>query len=75
MFEPSVNFDVSIVKGFRNILLGGEGLFLARLEGPGRVWLQTMPMTNLAKKIIQYIPASGNGGNKGFNLGNVLENL
>jgi len=77
MFEPSVSFDVTIVKGFKNILLGGEGLFLARLEGPGRVWLQTMPMSNLAKKILQYLPAGG-GGNKGgggINLGNILENM
>jgi len=76
MFEPSVKFDVSIVKGFKNILLGGEGLFLAHLEGPGRVWLQTMPMTNLAKKIMQYLPASGEGGGGGgIKLGNILENL
>lgn len=76
MFEPTVDFDVSVVKGFRNILLGGEGLFLARLKGPGRVWLQTMPMTNLAKKLLQYIPSKG-GSNEGqgFNLGNILENL
>jgi uncharacterized protein (TIGR00266 family) len=76
MFEPTVDFDVSVVKGFRNILLGGEGLFLARLKGPGRVWLQTMPMTNLAKKILQYIPSKGgNNEGQGFNLGNILENL
>ncbi len=76
IFEPTVNFDVTIVKGFKNILLGGEGLFLARLEGPGRVWLQTMPMTNLAKKILQYIPSKGgNNEGQGFNLGNILENL
>ena len=76
MLDPSVSFDVTIVKGFKNILLGGEGLFLAQLEGPGRVWLQTMPMTNLAKKILQYIPAGGgeNGG-RGFNFGDILEKL
>ena len=75
LFEPTVNFDVTIVKGFRNILLGGEGLFLARLEGPGRVWLQTMPMTNLAKKILKYAPMGSSNKNQGFNLGNLLENL
>lgn len=75
MMEPSVKFDVTIVKGFRNILLGGEGLFLARLEGPGRVWLQTMPMTNLANKILQYMPSSGGSGSSGglnVNLGDIL---
>ncbi len=75
MLEPSVDFDVTMIKGFKNILLGGEGLFLAKLTGPGRVWLQTMPMTNLAKKILQYMPATGEGGGKGGGLGNILENL
>ena len=77
MFEPSVKFDVTMVKGFRNIILGGEGLFLARLEGPGRVWLQTMPMTKLANKILQFVPKAkgGGGGSSGgmnINLGDLL---
>jgi uncharacterized protein (AIM24 family) len=56
MFEPSVHFDVEMVRGFRNILFGGEGLFLSTLRGPGRVWLQTMPALNLANKLAQYLP-------------------
>jgi uncharacterized protein (AIM24 family) len=56
MFEPSVHFDVEMVRGFRNILFGGEGLFLSTLRGPGRVWLQTMPAMNLANKLAQYLP-------------------
>jgi uncharacterized protein (TIGR00266 family) len=56
MFEPTVNFDVEMMKGFGNILFGGEGLFLATLRGPGRVWLQTMPTSSLAKAILPYIP-------------------
>ena len=56
--EATVDFDVTMVKGFRNILLGGEGLFLASVRGPGKVWLQTMPVTKLANKIIRYIPTS-----------------
>ncbi|MEM7032324.1 MAG: TIGR00266 family protein [Chloroflexota bacterium] len=77
MFEPTVDFDVTIVKGFRNILMGGEGLFLSTLRGPGRVWLQTMPITNLAKKVFQFAPASSGGGGdgNGFNIGNILDNL
>ena len=43
MFEPTVDFDIETVSGFKNILLGGEGLFLATLRGPGKVYLQTMP--------------------------------
>ena len=57
MYEPTVSFDIEMVKGFSNILFGGEGLFLATLRGPGRVWLQTMPTSNLAKAILPYIPA------------------
>lgn len=74
MFEPTVSFDVEMMRGFKNILFGGEGLFLATLRGPGRVWLQTMPAINLAKKIAQYLPTGGDGGSSsGFNLGNLLE--
>ncbi len=76
MLEPSVKFDITMVKGFKNIIMGGEGLFLARLEGPGRVWLQTMPMTKLANKILQYMPktSGGSGGSGGVNvnLGDLL---
>ncbi|MBX0328068.1 TIGR00266 family protein [Oscillochloris sp. ZM17-4] len=76
MYEPTVQFDVEMVRGFKNILFGGEGLFLATLRGPGRVWLQTMPAMNLAKKIAQYLPSSGSssGGGNGpnINLGNLF---
>jgi uncharacterized protein (AIM24 family) len=49
-----------MVRGFRNILFGGEGLFLSTLRGPGRVWLQTMPAMNLANKLAQYLPKPSN---------------
>ena len=63
MFEPTVSFDVEMVRGVTNILFGGEGLFLGALTGPGKVWLQTMPISKLAGKILQYLPQarSGNG--------------
>ena len=54
-FEPSVNFDVEMVKGFKNIFFGGEGLFLTTLTGPGKVYLQTMPLQNLAGKLSFYL--------------------
>lgn len=57
MYEPSVSFDVEMMKGLSNIFFGGEGLFLATLRGPGRVWLQTMPTSNLARAIIPHLPA------------------
>ncbi|MGQ9814124.1 MAG: TIGR00266 family protein [Candidatus Roseilinea sp.] len=56
MFEPTVNFSVEMVKGFKNILFGGEGLLFATLTGPGRVWLQTMPISKLAGAIMHYLP-------------------
>jgi uncharacterized protein (TIGR00266 family) len=59
MYEPSVGYDVSRVKGVRNMFFGGEGIFLATLTGPGKVWLQSMPLANLASKIAAYIPRGG----------------
>lgn len=59
-FEESVKYSIETVKGFKNIIFGGEGLFLTCLEGPGKVWLQTMTAAELANKIIPYIPTSGN---------------
>lgn len=61
MYEPTVSFDIEMVKGFTNIVFGGEGLFLATLRGPGRVWLQTMPTQNLAKAVLPYLPKAGAG--------------
>lgn len=61
MYEPTVSFDVEMIKGFSNILFGGEGLFLATLRGPGRIWLQTMPTSNLAKAIMPYLPSKSSG--------------
>ena len=56
MYEPSVDYDIQRVRGVKNILFGGEGLFLATLSGPGRVWLQSLPLANLASKLMQYMP-------------------
>lgn len=63
MQEPSVGIDIRMMRGFRNILFGGEGLFLATLTGPGKVWLQSMPIMNLAEEIGRYLPlGSGESG-------------
>jgi uncharacterized protein (AIM24 family) len=45
-----------MVKGLKNVIFAGEGFFLATLTGPGKVWLETMPIANLAAKIRKYIP-------------------
>ncbi len=55
-FEPTVQYDISMVKGLKNMFFGGEGLFLATLTGPGKIWLQSMPLANLAAKLAQYMP-------------------
>ena len=52
-FAPSVDYDIQFVGGFKNALLGGEGIFLARLKGPGKVYLQSMPLSRLADRIIE----------------------
>ena len=56
--DESVYFDIERVKGAKNLLFGGEGLFLATLKGPGRVWIQTMPIAKLAEAIIPFIPTN-----------------
>lgn len=54
--DESVDFDIQRVKGVKNMMFGGEGLFFAKMTGPGRVWIQTMPVSKLAEAIIPYIP-------------------
>lgn len=58
LFESSVTYTVETVRGAKNILFGGEGLFLTVLKGPGKVWLHTMTVRDLASKISRYIPSS-----------------
>lgn len=59
-FAPTVSIDIQQVPGLKNKLLGGEGLFNTVLTGPGRIWLQTMPISSVAGAIRPYIP-TGNG--------------
>ena len=58
LFESNVNYDVETVKGFTNVLFGGEGLFLSVVQGPGKVWLQSINAANFAAKLNPYIPHS-----------------
>ena len=55
-FESTVSIDIQTVSGVKNVLFGGEGLFNTVLTGPGRIWLQTMPVVNVANAIRPYIP-------------------
>lgn len=59
-FDTTVSIDIQQVAGLKNKLLGGEGFFNTVLTGPGRVWLQTMPVSNVARAVAPYIP-TGNG--------------
>lgn len=58
IMDPTVDFDVAMVKGLKNIFFAGEGLFLATVRGSGRVWLQSMPLPNLAMRLFPYFPKS-----------------
>lgn len=70
MQEPSVQTDIQMMRGFRNVLFGGEGLFLATLTGPGKIWLQSMPILNLAEEIARHLPSDeGRRGNAGGMVG------
>ncbi len=59
MFDESISYDIKTVKGMKNVLFGGEGLFLVKLTGPGKVVLQSMPISNLASKIVPFVPSKG----------------
>ncbi|ONI41971.1 TIGR00266 family protein [Candidatus Epulonipiscium fishelsonii] len=57
-FESSVAYEIEFAKGMKNMLFGGEGLFLTKLTGPGKVWLQTITVDNVANRIIPFIPVN-----------------
>ena len=57
--QPSVNYDIQFVGGIKSALFGGEGLFFATLRGPGRVWLQSLPFSRLADRILKFAPSAG----------------
>jgi uncharacterized protein (TIGR00266 family) len=61
-FQPSVDYDLQMVGGIKSALFGGEGLFFATLRGPGKVWLQSLPLSRLAGRIVAAAPQTGRGG-------------
>jgi uncharacterized protein (TIGR00266 family) len=63
-FQPSVNYDIKFVGGIKSALFGGEGLFFATLKGPGKIWLQSLPFSRLADRILAAAPRHG-GSSKG----------
>jgi uncharacterized protein (AIM24 family) len=68
---PSVDFDLVSVGGVRSMLFGGEGVFFARLRGPGKVWIQSLPFARLAGRML----AAANGGGHNRGEGSVLGGL
>ena len=58
-FQPSVAYDIQYVGKIKSALFGGEGLFFATLKGPGRVWLQSLPLSRLADRIVAAAPRAG----------------
>jgi uncharacterized protein (TIGR00266 family) len=62
MFDSTVTFGITRIRGIKNMLFGGDGIFLAALTGPGRIWLQSLPLSNLAHALSPYLGGS-DGGN------------
>ena len=60
--QPTVDYDIQYVGKIKSALFGGEGLFFATLKGPGRVWLQSLPLSRLAMRIVAAAPQTGRGG-------------
>lgn len=65
IFESTVSYDVESVKGFKNVVFGGQGLFLTTLTGPGRVWLQTLTARDMAQKLNPYISSGSSVSSSG----------
>ena len=61
-FQPSVQYEIQYIGKIKSALFGGEGLFFATLRGPGRVWLQSLPLSRLANRIISAVPGVARGG-------------
>jgi len=78
-FQTSVQFQITTVPGIKNLIFGGDGIFLAQLTGPGKVWLQTLPIARLAHALYEYMPhqtsEAAQGGVVGGIVGSILDNM
>lgn len=75
LLESSVTFSITRVKGIKNIVFGADSLFLALLTGPGRVWLQTLPLPNLAHALSPYLPQGKEGSEANRGTGGIISGL
>jgi uncharacterized protein (TIGR00266 family) len=71
-YTPSVSFEIQYVGKIKTALFGGEGLFLARLDGPGTVWLQSLPFSRLASRVFAAAPQTGGGRREESSLGGLV---
>lgn len=72
-FTDGVSYDIQLVKGIKNMMLGGEGLFLTTLEGPGTVWVQSLPFSRLADRVIANVNWGKGEGSILGKLGDMLD--
>src|SRR3546814_1521078 len=70
-YTPSIDFDIQFVGGIRNTIFGGEGLFFATLRGPGRVWIQSLPISRLANRVLEYAKSGWGRKEEGGVLGSL----
>ena len=74
-FQAGVSFQITTVPGIKNMLFGSDGIFLAALTGPGKIWLQTLPISRLALEIMEYMPAQQGQAVEGGVVGGIVGSL
>ena len=60
-FTPGIDYEIQAAGGLKSMLFGGEGIFLARMKGTGRLWLQSLPFSRLADRVLAMAPSAGGG--------------
>ena len=75
MFEGSVKFSITMMRGLKNAIFGGDGIFIARLTGPGKIWLQSTTMPNLAHALLPYLAVEATPTVAGSIVGGSLEGV
>jgi uncharacterized protein (TIGR00266 family) len=74
-FTRAVDYDIQMISGIKNKFFGGEGFFYARLEGPGKVWVQSLPFARLAGRVLENASVAGKGKGEGSVLGGLGDML
>ena len=74
-YTSGVDFDIEFIRGIRNWMFGGEGLYFATLKGPGKVWIQSLPISRMAGRILQYANTRNEEGSILGGLGNLRISL